>query len=287
MTESKDKYVPRLCKDALIRIGTPDALLAIRPLERAQAALRLKITVFSSVLIAGFVALFIWSVKLRRQGRNVFHWFIPISVALLVVFAYAWQTASHDVDFDRGEYTFWLVASSIGAVPWFISWFILQRRGSLPLETFTGGGECAADLRLRSGAFFLDVCCTGLIWLVIMIRFYIKGGWSYVHEQCALIIMLMLSVSVIYHAVTAIVWGGGVGKRTAGMRIITADGHKINNKQAFVRALARWLSALPLFVGYLPVFDGKCAWHDRIAGTKVIFDEQTVKTAVNPFNPSD
>lgn len=285
--KNQDEDIKQLCKDALKRIGTPDALMAIRPLEQAQETLRLKITAFSCALIAFFVLLFGWSVKLRRKGRKVFHWFIPITIALLAVMTYSSQTGTVDMDFIRAEYVFWLFSSFIGFIPWLTSWFILRRRGSLEAAISSGGESHDADLWLRAGAFMLDGCCMGMPELIFLAHFFMKGGWRYLYDHILILALLIFAVSVIYHAVTAIVWDGGIGKRTAGIRIVSVDGQGINYKQAFVRALARWLSALPLFAGYWPAFSGKAAWHDRLAGTRVVYDEQTTKAANNPPAPTD
>ncbi|MBI4800985.1 MAG: HEAT repeat domain-containing protein [Elusimicrobia bacterium] len=281
----KDKYT-QLCKDALKSIGTPDALVAIRPLEQAQEALRLKITAFSCAIIACFVLLFIWSIKLRKKGRKIFHWFIPVAVALVAVAAYFFQTEAVDSD-GRAECVFLLFSASIGFIPWLISWFILRQRGSLEVEIPVGGGSRDADLWPRAGAFMLDASCMGMAGLALLTRFFMKGGWNYVQEQIFILVLLIFAASVIYHAVTAGVWGGGVGKRTAGIWIVSVDGQGINYKQAFTRAFTRWLSALPLFAGYWPaVLYGKDTWHDRLAGTRVVYDEQTPKTT-NDIHTTD
>jgi len=178
MNESKDKYIPKLCKDALERIGTPDALLAIQPLEQAQEALRLKITAISYAIIACFVLIFVWSVKLRKKGRKVFHWFIPITIALIAVMTYSSQTGTVDMDFVRAEFAFWLISSSIGFIPWFISWFILRRRGSLEAGIPAGGGSLDADIWLRFGAFMLDACCVGMAGLVFLAYIFMKALYT-------------------------------------------------------------------------------------------------------------
>lgn len=67
--------------------------------------------------------------------------------------------------------------------------------------------------------------------------------------------------------------GATLGKRVA--RVVVVDQRtfgRVSTRQALVRTLAKYLSALPLFVGYLAmVWDPqRRTWHDRLAGTAVI-----------------
>ena len=70
-------------------------------------------------------------------------------------------------------------------------------------------------------------------------------------------------------------WATTVGKRALGMRIVRADGSRIGFLRAFGRELARMLSVLTLFIGYLMVAfrEDKRALHDLIADTVVIRTE--------------
>ena len=63
------------------------------------------------------------------------------------------------------------------------------------------------------------------------------------------------------------------GKRLFGLLVIQTDGHKLSVGRAFLRVLGYWISALPLFLGFIWIlFDGRRqGWHDKLAGTYVIY----------------
>ena len=63
------------------------------------------------------------------------------------------------------------------------------------------------------------------------------------------------------------------GKAFMGIRIITTDGRKISFFRALLRYFAYFLSAGLLFLGFLWILidDRRQGWHDKIAGTYVIY----------------
>ncbi len=67
--------------------------------------------------------------------------------------------------------------------------------------------------------------------------------------------------------------GATPGKRLMGLRIIHDGQPKISWRRALLRYTGYFLSALPLFLGYLWVFrDRHCqAWHDKLADTHVVY----------------
>lgn len=270
--EKPSEYIKAACKDALKKIGTPEALAAIQPVEEAEKKRLLHITIVNCVITICFVLLFAWSVRLRKKGKKVFHWFIPVPA--IIYFAISAENLHGEPMDPVLNEKFFLLVASIGCLPWLISRWIVRRRKFLESTIALNGEQRDADLWLRAGAFILDTFCVGMAGLALLTWFHIKGDWNYIQEHILMLALLIFAASVVYHAITAVVWGGGTGKRTAGIRIVPVDGREINYKQAFTRAFTRWLSALPLFAGYWPaVFSKGNTWHDRLAGTRVVYDE--------------
>ncbi len=63
------------------------------------------------------------------------------------------------------------------------------------------------------------------------------------------------------------------GKALLGLRIVRRNGQKLGFGRSIVRFVGYWISAIPLFLGFIWIlFDRQRAgWHDKIAGTKVVF----------------
>lgn len=67
---------------------------------------------------------------------------------------------------------------------------------------------------------------------------------------------------------------GTIGKRLLKIKVTDMEGRRINRGKSFLRQVAKVLSILPLFFGYLYAFlnkKGQC-WHDVAAETLVIKD---------------
>lgn len=78
----------------------------------------------------------------------------------------------------------------------------------------------------------------------------------------------------IYSIVGWLLVGKTVGKALMGLRVLGQDGRRLSLRQAVVRALGYYLSGLPLFIGFLWVLadDRRQAWHDKLAGTFVVYE---------------
>jgi uncharacterized RDD family membrane protein YckC len=70
--------------------------------------------------------------------------------------------------------------------------------------------------------------------------------------------------------------GWSPGKRVVGIRIVTADGGVPGVGRGFQRAAGAVLSDFVLWLGYLwALWDGRRqTWHDKIAGTYVVLDQE-------------
>jgi uncharacterized RDD family membrane protein YckC len=63
------------------------------------------------------------------------------------------------------------------------------------------------------------------------------------------------------------------GKALMGLRVVRQDGQPLSFRRALVRYLCYWVSAIPLFLGFIWIlFDHQHeGWHDKIADTHVIY----------------
>jgi uncharacterized RDD family membrane protein YckC len=76
-----------------------------------------------------------------------------------------------------------------------------------------------------------------------------------------------------YHMFFMIIIGQTPGKAVMGLRIVRLDGGRLSPWHAFIRVVGYVISAVPLYLGFLWVFvdDRRQAWHDKLAGTCVIY----------------
>ena len=63
------------------------------------------------------------------------------------------------------------------------------------------------------------------------------------------------------------------GKAVMGLKIVRKDGAKLSFRRSVLRFFAYWISAIPLFLGFFWVLwdPNRRGWHDKIAGTQVLF----------------
>ena len=86
-------------------------------------------------------------------------------------------------------------------------------------------------------------------------------------------VFLHMTYFTLFHA-----WAGQtIGKMLMGIKVITADGKPASPGVAFLRWTGYILSCLPFAAGFLwsAVDRDHCAWHDRLAQTKVVSVEMT------------
>lgn len=84
---------------------------------------------------------------------------------------------------------------------------------------------------------------------------------------------LSFTLRLIYEVLMNGKYGATLGKMIVGAKIVRLDGSALGYKFAFFRFLARIVSDLTCYIGYLIVFfrEDKRALHDLIAGTRVIY----------------
>jgi uncharacterized RDD family membrane protein YckC len=67
-------------------------------------------------------------------------------------------------------------------------------------------------------------------------------------------------------------WQGTIGKQAMGLKVTDAAGERLSFLRASGRHAAKYLSALPLFLGFMAaLFNAqRLTWHDRLAATRVV-----------------
>ncbi|MCI0520726.1 MAG: RDD family protein [Chloroflexi bacterium] len=101
-------------------------------------------------------------------------------------------------------------------------------------------------------------------------------------------------IPFVYNVFFWVFTGQTPGKSLLGLRIVTLQGKKLSIWRAVLRYLGYYLSILPLFIGFLWVLadDNRQSWHDKIAGTIVVYawaarpDELFLKDEINQVTGS-
>jgi len=131
----------------------------------------------------------------------------------------------------------------------------------------------------RFEAFIVDlilltVVGLGATWLFeLFIRFFALNlifGDLRSGQYAPLIFFLVILVYFLFFWVFL---GYTPGKFLLGLKIIRRDGSKLSLGRSVLRFFGYWVSALPLFLGFIwIIFDHRRqGWHDKLAGTQVIY----------------
>jgi uncharacterized RDD family membrane protein YckC len=92
----------------------------------------------------------------------------------------------------------------------------------------------------------------------------------------ASVILAILLTSGVYVGYPLFFWtltGQTPGMTLMGLRVVTTDGHYLSFGQSIRRLIGYIVSALVLFLGFLWILvdDRRQGWHDKIAGTCVVY----------------
>jgi uncharacterized RDD family membrane protein YckC len=140
----------------------------------------------------------------------------------------------------------------------------------------------------RAVALAIDLV---LLLAVQLFQFLLLAGWlfsemtqfepltvltlfsSYIVIFLSSFVFLHMFYFTLFHAVS----GQTIGKMIMGIRVVTRDDKSLSPAVAFLRWTGYILSFVPLASGFLwsAVDKEHCAWHDRLAQTKVISAEMT------------
>lgn len=139
----------------------------------------------------------------------------------------------------------------------------------------------------RAEAFIIDLIILGVVNLVgstfvqAMIRFFrltdlVNTVLDALENATTQIAVGSVGITLVVIGYFTFFWtlvGYTPGKAILGLRVVKRNGEKISFFRALVRFFSYWISAIPLFLGYFWVlWDSKRqAWHDKIAGTQVIY----------------
>jgi uncharacterized RDD family membrane protein YckC len=77
------------------------------------------------------------------------------------------------------------------------------------------------------------------------------------------------------------------GKWLFGLRVIRTDGQRLGVGRSILRVIAYWISAIPLFLGFAWILfdDQRQGWHDKIAGTYVVYHRPNRRGRSGLFAP--
>jgi uncharacterized RDD family membrane protein YckC len=155
-------------------------------------------------------------------------------------------------------------------------------------EVYPPGLEPAPFLQ-RACAFLIDLGVLFLPVLAVFVFAYalgsIRGSFEHRDPETArqeqallwrnlrdLVLLVANGFAWIYAAgLESSRWQGTVGKQAMGIVVTGRAGERIHFLQATGRHAAKYLSALPFFLGFMAALfpPQRLAWHDRLAGTRV------------------
>ncbi len=131
----------------------------------------------------------------------------------------------------------------------------------------------------RLEAFIIDlfvilIASLGAVWMAgLILRFFVRPFFDL---NIRPILYLPVVASVVIVAYFLFFWallGFTPGKFLLGLKIVRQDGRKLGLGRAIIRFIGYWISAIPLFLGFIwIIFDRRReGWHDKLANTHVIY----------------
>jgi uncharacterized RDD family membrane protein YckC len=159
------------------------------------------------------------------------------------------------------------------------------RPPSLPVEPLRAPGPLVA----RLNAFLIDVAILFIPVLVVFAisyaTWYARGSFEHQTSEEArqgrlllfahlrdLILLVANGFAWLYAAgLESSPWQGTIGKQLTGLVVTDEAGQRIGFIRATGRHAAKYLSALPVFLGFMAALSNpqRLTWHDRLAGTRV------------------
>jgi uncharacterized RDD family membrane protein YckC len=142
----------------------------------------------------------------------------------------------------------------------------------------------------RTMAFLLDIFLVAFLGLVsgvvifLILHFFrykqilgfvrsLLGIDNEIGQFIGLISPILFLVVLVYFVFFWTLIGYTPGKALLGLQIVRQDGRPLSVGRALVRFLGYWVSAIPLFLGFIWIlFDHQHeGWHDKLADTHVIY----------------
>jgi uncharacterized RDD family membrane protein YckC len=145
-----------------------------------------------------------------------------------------------------------------------------------------------ANFGARAVALVIDFV---LIATMHLFLFFLLAGWllnKVIDLELVAILILCSSylivffvsfifLHIVYFTLFHSLSGQTIGKMIMGIRVVTKDNKGVSPAVAFLRWAGYILSSIPLASGFLwsAVDKEHCAWHDRLAQTRVVSAEMT------------
>jgi uncharacterized RDD family membrane protein YckC len=143
----------------------------------------------------------------------------------------------------------------------------------------------------RSLAFIIDLVILSVIQLVgsaliqTLLKFFrLTGLETYIKTilenstfQIGSGVVLITLLVIGYYTFFWTLVGFTPGKAILGLKVVRRNGAKLSFGRSLVRFFSYWISAIPLFLGFFWVLWDRNhrAWHDKIAGTQVLYIPKT------------
>jgi uncharacterized RDD family membrane protein YckC len=126
-------------------------------------------------------------------------------------------------------------------------------------------------------AFLTFILVVGLSFVILLVDIF--TAYKYPDRELpidTMILWLGLILSVVYFVGYWAKSGQTIGKMVMGIRIVRTDGSRLSVGQALIRYIGYLISGAALSLGFLWLaFDRKRqGWHDKIAGTYVLFADE-------------
>lgn len=150
-----------------------------------------------------------------------------------------------------------------------------------------GARHESAGFASRAIAFVIDLILASAILLAIGLFVQLIATYFPVNKLLAQVLSpstgeqarspTALAVAILVFAIYSVAcWalaGETPGKALMGLRVVRTHGQRLSVGRSILRYLAYWVSALPLFLGFLWILvdDERQGWHDKIADTCVIY----------------
>jgi len=132
----------------------------------------------------------------------------------------------------------------------------------------------------RLFAFVLDViilvvAITLITWLITFVEVLFDIEAFFGGNVISVIVTALLTFGV-YIGYPLFFWtltGQTLGMMLMGLRVVTTDGHYVSLGRSIRRLIGYAIAAIPFFLGFfwILVDDRRQGWHDKIAGTCVVY----------------
>jgi len=161
----------------------------------------------------------------------------------------------------------------------------LNSSNPLRSENYTGK---PAGFFSRLEAFIIDLLLIVVASLAgiglggLILRFFVRPFFNLDLHLLRYTPVVVSVVIVVYNLFFWALFGFTPGKFLLGLKVVRQDGRKMGLGRSIVRFIGYWVSAIPLFLGFIWIIidSRREGWHDKLAGTHVIYTWE--KTKKNP-----